>query len=605
MNRRACGIARRRLACRVPLLVLSVLGAMPHESRGAAVRPGFVEQQVASGLSAPTAMAFAPDGRLFVCLQGGQLRVIKDGALLPQPFVSLAVSAAGERGLLGVAFDPNFPADPFVYVYYTATSPTIHNRVSRFTAAGDAAVSGSEVVLLDLPTLSATNHNGGAIHFGPDGLLYVAVGENAVGANAQSLATPLGKMLRIARDGSIPASNPFFGQTSGINRAIWALGLRNPFTFAIDPLSGRMLINDVGQSAWEEINEGLPGANYGWPETEGPTGDPRFRGPLHAYAHASGNVCAITGAAFYPGVPSAYPPEFAGDYFFADLCGGWIRQLDAEAGTLVGGDFASGIAAPVDVAIGPEGSLYYLARGASAGAGVVVRIDRVGTGPDGSAPVPRILLPSEGSQYDAGAYIRYAGAAADPEDGRLPASRFAWEIVFHRGGQPRRLLARIQGRTSGTFAIPNTGDASPDVFYRVHLTVTDSSGLTSTTHRDLHPRTAIVRLRTNVPGLLVIVDGETRAAPFEVASVVGMHLPVEAVSPQSSDGSRYEFRAWSDGGARAHAVRVRPSGQALTASFRRTGADTGSPRAAPPRTCTDADAGCAQRPTGRRATPPP
>ena len=154
-------------------------------------------------------MEFAPDGRLFVREQGGRLRVIKNGALLPTPFVTLTVNSSGERGLLGVTFDPDFATNNFVYVYYTATTPTVHNRISRFTANGDVAVAGSEVVILDLnPLSSATNHNGGAIHFGEDGKLYAAVGDNANGANAQTLANLLGKILRINADGSIPTDNP-------------------------------------------------------------------------------------------------------------------------------------------------------------------------------------------------------------------------------------------------------------------------------------------------------------------------------------------------------------------------------------------------------------
>src|SRR5262249_46671805 len=151
----------------------------------------------------------------------------------------------------------------------------VHNRVSRFTANGDVAVAGSETILLELDNLGATNHNGGAIHFGLDGKLYVAVGENANSSNSQTLATPLGKVPRINADGSIPTNNPFYGQTSGNSRAIWALGLRNPFTFVFNS-NGRLFINDVGQNTWEEVDEGAAGANYGWPTTEGPTTDPRF-----------------------------------------------------------------------------------------------------------------------------------------------------------------------------------------------------------------------------------------------------------------------------------------------------------------------------------------
>src|SRR5436189_53648 len=204
---------------------------------GATLPQGFSETMVSGGLSSPTAMDFAPDGRLFVCLQAGQLRVIKNGTLLATPFLTVTVDSSGERGLLGVAFDPNFATNNFIYVYYTVPGSPAHNRVSRFTANGDTAVAGSEFILLNLNNLSAaTNHNGGAIHFGPDGKLYIAVGENGNPANSQSIGNLLGKVLRINSDGTIPSDNPpmfpgITGSTSGNNRAIWSVGLRNPYTF--------------------------------------------------------------------------------------------------------------------------------------------------------------------------------------------------------------------------------------------------------------------------------------------------------------------------------------------------------------------------------------
>src|SRR5215510_12932920 len=146
------------------MTVLSLVLAGARIVNGATVPTGFTDTLVANGLNNPTAMALAPDGRIFVCEQGGRLRVIKNGVLLSTPFLTVTVDSQGERGLLGVAFDTNFVSNQLVYVYYTATTPTVHNRVSRFTASGDVAVSGSEVVLLDLENLSsATNHNGGAI----------------------------------------------------------------------------------------------------------------------------------------------------------------------------------------------------------------------------------------------------------------------------------------------------------------------------------------------------------------------------------------------------------------------------------------------------------
>ena len=375
-------------------LLILVLGLFPLNA--ATLPAGFSEAQFGSNLGgAATAMTFAPDGRLFVCLKGGQLRVIKNRTLLAAPFVSLSVDSAGERGLLGVAFDPNFSSNQFVYLYYTTSSAPVHNRISRFTANGDVAVTGSEVVLVDLDNLSsATNHNGGAIHFGPDGKLYAGVGENANSANAQSLANRLGKILRINSDGSIPTDNPFFNTATGANRAIWALGLRNPFTFGFQPGTQRMFINDVGQSAWEEIDDGIAGSNYGWPACEGvcSPANPNFRDPLFQYGHTpSGNTtgCAIVGAAFYNPPVNQFPASYIGKYFFGDLCGGWIRLLDPSNNTASG--FATGISSLVDLAVGPDGCLYYLTQAsgqvfrvvatASQPLNISVR-SRVGTGND-------------------------------------------------------------------------------------------------------------------------------------------------------------------------------------------------------------------------------
>jgi len=332
-------------------------------ARAATLPAGFIETQI-SGLTNPTAMEIAPDGRIFVCEQGGSLRVIKNGAVLPSPFLTLSVDSNGERGLLGITFDPNFANNNFIYVYYTVPATPRHNRVSRFTANGDVVVPGSEVIVLELDNLtSATNHNGGAIHFGPDGKLYVAVGENATGSNSQTLSNMLGKVLRINSDGTIPADNPFFNQAAGNNRSIWALGLRNPFTFAFQPGTGRMFINDVGEVTWEEINDGIAGSNYGWNIVEGPSANPAFRAPLFAYQHGSSATtgCAITGGAFYNPATVQFAAGFVGKYFFADLCSGWIRVFDPA--TAMASSFASGISQPVDLKVGADGSLYYLSRG--------------------------------------------------------------------------------------------------------------------------------------------------------------------------------------------------------------------------------------------------
>ena len=364
------------------LLGASILVSVLYLSAFAATLPaGFSESTVATGLSNPTAMTFSPDGRLFVCQQTGQLRVIKNGSLLATPFLTVSVDSSGERGLLGVTFDPYFTTNGFVYIYYTVPTAPIHNRLSRFTANGDVAVAGSEVPILDLNNLSgATNHNGGGIHFGQDGKLYVAVGENANAANAQTLNNLLGKILRLNADGSIPTDNPFFNTASGVNRAIWALGLRNPFTFGFQPGSGRMFINDVGQSTWEEIDDGIAGSNYGWSTCEGACSPPNanFRDPLFQYGHGSSSTtgCAIVGGAFYNPSINQFAGYYLGKYFFADLCTGWIRRFDAATNTVT--DFASGVATPVDLQVAADGSLYYLARGS----GAVFRVQRAPTAAD-------------------------------------------------------------------------------------------------------------------------------------------------------------------------------------------------------------------------------
>ena len=391
------------------LLSVFLLATTTVHVNAATVPTGFTDATVAGGLNNPTAMALAPDGRIFVCQQGGALRVIKNGVLLATPFLTVTVDSSGERGLLGVAFDPNFVSNQLVYVYYTATTPTIHNRLSRFTASGDVALAGSETIIMEMPNLStATNHNGGAIHFGPDGNLYIAVGDNANGANAQTLNTRLGKLLRITSTGGIPTDNPFFNTATGDNRAIWALGVRNPFTFSFQNGTGRMFINDVGQNTWEEINDGIAGSNYGWPNCEGFCNppNPSFRDPIFAYMNDA-QTCAITGGAFYNPTVTQFPAQFVGNYFFADFCGGWIRRLDPANGNAVT-DFATGINLPVDLQVSPDGFLYYLARGA----GAVGRIGFAQAG-DNIPPTVSITNPANNALVPRKANVTITATATD------------------------------------------------------------------------------------------------------------------------------------------------------------------------------------------------
>lgn len=654
---------RRRVFLRACALILLAMGA--GTSLFAATLPaGFTEALVASGLSNPTAMQFAPDGRLFVAQQGGALRVIKNGALLATPFVTLTVDQSGERGLLGVAFDPNFASNQYVYVYHTVpASPgvTVHNRISRFTANGDVALAGSELPIVDLDNLSgATNHNGGAIDFGPDGTLYVAVGDNANTAFPQSLTTRHGKLLRYNADGSIPVDNPssfpgIAGTTAGVYRAIWAVGLRNPFTFSVNPgATPLLMVNDVGQGAWEEMSPGSAGANFGWPATEGdfnPATFPNFTRPRYAYANDS-STCAITGGTFYGPPTPNFPSAYQGMYFFADYCGGWIRYIDPTqvfAWPMLPAPttFATGISLPVDLKVGPDGALYYLARGSgsvfrvqygssaptitsqpvdrtvSVGQSATFSVTAGGTAPfayqwqrngvdiggatganytrtnaqvadNGArfrvrvsngvgnvfsneatltvttnvAPVAAITAPATNLLYTGGMTVAFAGTGTDPDGAptTLPPSAFSWRVDFHHDTHTHPFLPATSGITGGTFVVPTTGETSANVWYRIHLTVTDSGGLSHAVQRDVFPRTVRLTLAASPASLQLRLDGQPVSSPTAVDSVVGMQRTIEAPA-QTVNGVGYAFTSWSDGGAASRAILTPGVNTTYTAAF--------------------------------------
>lgn len=353
----------------------------------------FTQELIAGQFASPTAMAVAPDGRVFVAEQGGTIRIVKDGQRLSTPFATLNVLNEAECGLIGLTLDPNFAQNGHVYVYYTTSTPVVHNRVSRLTAAtptSDVVAANSEVHLLDQAGIGMRRyHNGGAMKFGPDGKLYIGVGDSAEFTVAQELTNTKGKILRINPDGSIPADNPFYAQTTGVNQAIWALGLRNPFSIAFQPGTGRFYINDVGHNgdnAYEEVNLGAAGANYGWPGIEGPrtageVAPANYRDPFYSYVHGPGGVngYAITGGVFYNPAASAthpFPAQYHGDYFFLDL-DKYVKTLEPDGSTV--GNFATGFQGGVGLDLAPDGSLLYLQRGnQGAGPAGVFRIRYTG-----------------------------------------------------------------------------------------------------------------------------------------------------------------------------------------------------------------------------------
>jgi len=338
------------------------------------IAPQFTHVRIATGLAHPTAFTIAKDGRIFIAEQAGRVRVIENGQLLSEPVLSISVNQAGpqgfsERGLIGITLDPDFATNNYMYIFYTTPNDPVRSRVVRYTLNGNTAITASAQTIIDLDPLSeAHNHNGGGLHFGQDGKLYIATGDNATPANSQNLDNTHGKILRLNPDGSIPDGNPF---TSGSDqkKMIWVYGLRNPFTFDIQESTGKIYINDVGQERWEEINDATTaGQNFGWPTEEGMGSV--YVNPVFTYPIMGQSECAITGGCFFEPEATNYPSKYQGKYFFMDYCANWIAVLDPATGAKTE-VFSSNVASsPIGIDVHPDGNLYYLNRGSYDGTGI-------------------------------------------------------------------------------------------------------------------------------------------------------------------------------------------------------------------------------------------
>jgi glucose/arabinose dehydrogenase len=410
-------------------LTIATLALGPARPAAAAVPTGFADALVAS-VGSPTALVFTPDGRLLITTQPGRLRVYQAGSLLSTPAVDFTtqwpggsrICSGGERGLLGVAVDPAFSTNNYIYLFYTYRRPTASpcatnnpanepvNRVSRFTMSGNTVLTTTETVLVDNMPSPNGNHNAGDLAFGKDGYLYISIGDGGcdyagdsgcAGSNdaARDQHVLTGKILRLTSTGGIPPDNPFqgagtarcnvTGSTTPGNKCqeTFAWGLRNPFRFAFDPNAAgtRFYVNDVGQGAWEEIDLGQAGADYGWNCREGahtnstsgkcnPT-PPGMVDPIYEYGHGTG-CASITGGAFVPG-SIGWPAAYDGKYLFADYVCGKIFRLDpAGGGGYTAVDFATGLgsSSAVHMTFGPyltTQALYYTTY---AGGGQVRRI---------------------------------------------------------------------------------------------------------------------------------------------------------------------------------------------------------------------------------------
>jgi glucose/arabinose dehydrogenase len=346
-----CAFTLRKLTLGLGLGVAPIASACSsHSEAGIPEGTGARLQLVVSGLSNPLYLTTAPGdaSRLFIVEQTGAIRIIKDGNLLPTPFLDISqkISSGGEQGLLGLAFDPDYAATGKFVVHYTDPAGDTHLSVYTVSSDPDVADATSEQVILtaDQPY---DNHNGGQILFGPDGFLYMGLGDggsaNDPEGRAQNLGDLLGSILRLDLHGAapyaVPPDNPFVGQ-AGVQPEIWSYGLRNPWRFSFDRATGDLYIADVGQNQYEEVDVAPVsagngrGLNYGWNIMEGAHclngGTCDTSGlvlPDFEYAHDQG--CSITGGYVYRG--SAIP-ALQGLYFFADYCQGWVRSFRYQGG---------------------------------------------------------------------------------------------------------------------------------------------------------------------------------------------------------------------------------------------------------------------------------
>jgi glucose/arabinose dehydrogenase len=361
-------------------------------------------ERVVEGLNPSAVFAFAPDGRIFVGELAGNVRVVENGVLLPAPFAHLDVNSIGERGLLGLALDPNFASNGWVYAYHSVeTNPADlegpkSGRLTRLTASGNVAVPGSATVLLgtvagapscaevpvgsDCVPIDSVSHMGGSLRFGPDGFLYLGTGDgifsnvDAVRAlRAQDLDVPAGKILRIrGSDGTAPSDNPFFSGDASANRSkVWAYGVRQPFRMGFHPWNGIPLVGDVGDTFHEEISFAEKGVNLGWPCWEGPMMSLRvpneplcqalyasppanLRFPAFSYTHVGS--ASVTAGVFAPA--SAYPAPIAGRFVFGDYVQNEVRLLSFPSGGTPYAVLGATVAGPVDFQIGPDDKVYVL-----------------------------------------------------------------------------------------------------------------------------------------------------------------------------------------------------------------------------------------------------
>ncbi len=503
----------------VTALLLPTLASRPAQAQGGFNMPyGFIQEAVVLGLDRPTSFALLTDGRILIAEKSGVVRVAQDGQLLPDPFIDISteVNDSSDRGLLGITVHPDWPNTPYVYLAYTYDPPEIKDRnpagarVSRVLRLSadpnnlNVAQPGSGMVILgtnstaehvgnpdqgdtepfscfddaggfvrDCIAAEGTAHSLDSVRFGADGALYVSGGDGIVNSKGNSRAlnpdSLNGKILRINPiTGEGYPDNPFFDGDPNSNRSkVFAMGLRNPFRFVIDPRDGQVIVADVGNNNWEEINRGGPGSNFGWPCYEGPyeaatyancdaykSGASPITQAVYSYPHSLSNPMrgSAIGGDLYLG--TAFPALYRGAYFYHDFNGGVVDFLTFNAdGSANDNEFATNVPGIVQMTVGDDGAIYVISV-------ILGGIWRIRYSPGGNRPPT-------------------ADATADPTGGSAPL-----DVTFSskRSTDPEKSIVGYQwdfGDGSTSSKANPTHTFQENGVYGVELTVTDSAGATA------------------------------------------------------------------------------------------------------------------------------
>jgi uncharacterized repeat protein (TIGR01451 family) len=558
-----------------------------------ALPAGFQQTTLAKGLSKPILVNFVPGSSdMWIGEQGGTILDYRGGAISSVPVVTLPnVYSQGECGLLGLAFDPNFTTNGYVYISYvistTNSSGTVvpYSRLSRFTVSGGTINPATEKVLYQGNQSQNTHHPGNDLKIGPDGKLWWATGDNVPAiSNGEALNNMYGKVLRFNLDGSVPADNPFVNVSSAVPY-IYSYGLRNPFRATFLP-TGQMMVENTGSSFWEDLDTIQSGGNFGWDYFEGPCGSCGYLNPAYAYGHypvdgAASAIAAYSGSTF----PAAYDNVvFFGDYNRHDI---EAVTFDPTYSTVVSDSvFDSSAGTIADLVEGPDGNLYF----ASIFEGTVSEVSAPGPVPPSTTVPDSLTLPvatsSAGSPtaaitapntYNAGQAISFSGTATDPVDGTLPAYDYSWRVDFVKNGVdepqyyaeiPYPFYGPKEGITSGSFTIPSDVSQTPGSYYQISLTTTDSAGKQTVVTQKLAPNLTSWSVTDSVPGAGYSVDGAWKTGNYTTTDVVGVkHVLTGLGLAQTAGGTRYRFAGWDDGSALTDSFTSGAAAATYTADF--------------------------------------